>query len=293
LGAYFVDPAIAIDSVEVDVEGKHGADLGYTVNVAGGSGVKYLSNSSDNGPDSGTGDNEIAEINNSDVGANFTEIAFTADGSGAELSIEGGGDGAVSGGAERIRLGVTHGTLFKLVTSQTYDGELDCGGVVTDSGVDGEIADTVTVTRQNNKVGGCIDDLVAYNLEITNDVVIFEPNIDGRTDLNFLVQIDWVAHDDPFNPPPRLISLDGGVSFDPVVACLYQSSEGTTMLLDPDADDTFEHPGLNPNDPPDPETNPAVPWCMAGERQVLLGEGEGWQQIQWYDGAIDPRWSRS
>jgi hypothetical protein len=32
-----------------------------------------------------------------------------------------------------------------------------------------------------------------------------------------------------------------------------------------------------------------VPWCLAGEKLVLLETGE-WQQIQWYDGAGDPRW---
>jgi hypothetical protein len=31
-----------------------------------------------------------------------------------------------------------------------------------------------------------------------------------------------------------------------------------------------------------------VPWCLAGERLVLLDTDE-WQQIQWYDGAGDPK----
>jgi hypothetical protein len=48
------------------------------------------------------------------------------------------------------------------------------------------------------------------------------------------------------------------------------------MLLDPDPDDIFIHPA-------------GVPWCLAGQQQVLLDDGT-WRQIQWYDGGIDPNW---
>jgi hypothetical protein len=266
----------AIDSVELDVEGKHGADLGYDIYDGNDVQVATLSNSSDNGPDSGTGDNEIKTLTGDD-GANFTKITFTAIGSGAEVSIEGGGDGLIGGGLERTALGVNQ-TLFKLVTSQTFEGELDCNQSVTENGEDGDAAVEVTVTRQNNK-GNCDDDLVAYNLVIDNDGVEFDPNIGDREDTNFLVQIDWAPYEDPFtpfNPPPRLISLDG-VTYEPVTACESLFDEGANDFpLVPDSDDIFIHPAN-------------TPWCMAGESQVLLGN-EMWQQVQWYDGGIDPNW---
>lgn len=271
LGGFF-SPDIYIDSVEADVEGKHGADLGYSLNNSAGSGTINLSNSSDNGPDSGTGDNEIAEISGAG-GVNFTEITFTAVGSGAEVSIEGGGDGAVAGGVERTALGVSQ-TLFKLVTSQTFEGELDCEESVSETAT-GAAATSATVTRQDHK-DTCTNgtDLIAYNLVIDGNGVLFDPNIGDRTDTNFLVQVDWAPYADPFNPPHREISFDG-LNYELVTACESQLDEGANdEPLFPDPDDVFIHPA-------------DTPWCLAGEIQVLLGDGT-WQQIHWYDGGTDP-----
>ena len=284
----FFDSSISIDVAEVDVEGKHNAALDWVLDNDN-AGTEPLTLSADNGPDNGASDNEIARVSDSNGFRAITFSANTDASSLAAVAIEGGGDGTVSAivGDKRYELGVNQ-TLFHLQSSKTFEGTLKCGDFDTETGTTGEAAEKATVWRQENK-GTCDStDVILYNLEITDDAVIFEPNIGGRTDLNFLVQIEWAAHSDPFNAPPRFISFDG-VNFAPVVACLYQSSEGTNPdLLDPDADDTFEHPLLDPTEPPHPDTNPEVPWCMAGERQVLLGAGEGWQQIQWYDGAIDP-----
>ena len=271
LGSYFTNPNLVIDAAEIDVEGKHSTDLAYSTDT-GPSGVIPLSNSSDNGPDSGAGDNEVAEIGD---GTGFRSLTLAPDGSSlAAVAIEGGGDGPVSGGFYRTELGIDHGTLFHLVSTTTYDGTLDCNEAVAKDGVDGDAADRVTVTRQSNK-GDCTDDLIEYTIVIDDTGVVFDPNIGDREDTNFLVQIDWAPYADPFTPPHRTISLDG-VTYEPVEACSSQDSEGSVILLDPDPDDIFLHPT-------------EVPWCLAGQQQVLLDDGT-WQQIQWYDGGIDPRW---
>ena len=69
----------------------------------------------------------------------------------------------------------------------------------------------------------------------------------------------------------------------PVVKCVSLLVEGPDMNPDPDPNDEYEHPTVGEGD------DAIVPWCLAGEKLVLLETGE-WQQIQWYDGAGDPRW---
>jgi hypothetical protein len=136
---------------------------------------------------------------------------------------------------------------------------------------------------------------VAYTFRIEGDSVLFDADLasDDQENANFLIRIDWDSADpivDPFNTPHREINYFPNVDandYDPVSACVRLVSEGTVIDPDPDPDDVYEHPtGPLSSGKFDGEI---VPWCLAGERLVLLETGE-WQQIQWYDGAGDPRW---
>lgn len=281
LGSRFEGLSYQFKTIEVDVEGKFNAQLRFTLKTDGIDGFTdnlELRNGSDNGSDSGARDNDIA-VAGDPSGSPFDTITFEPIGqSNSEISIEGGGDGAVPGGHLRPEFRVDDKTLFHLV--KTYEGELSCDNDSDEElGTDpGDAAVRAMVIRQANKDGCPADgDPIPYNLEITDEGVLFDPNIGTRNDLNFLVRIDWAPHADPFDPPARWISLDG-VSYDLVVACLSQDlSGGLDPDLDPDADDVFIHPA-------------DAPWCMAGQRQVLFEDTELWQEIQWHDGTIDPNW---
>jgi hypothetical protein len=292
LGGFF-DATHEINLAEVDVEGKFNADLGYSYSLdgEGGSGTVSLPNTSDNGPDAGTGDNNIAEI---EPATNFTTITFMPAGSSsAEVAIEGGGDGVVPGGTLRTALGVNQ-TLFELVTVKSFDaGDLDCNETVGPTAPEEEgPAEDISLGRgENLKDDLCVE--VAYTFRIEDDSVLFDADLtsDDQENANFLVQIDWEPGDptiDPFNTPHREINYFPDVNNDyvGVSACLSLLDEGSDEDPEPDPDDVYEHPIGPVGHPLEGEI---IPWCLAGERLVLLESGD-WQQIQWYDGAGDPRW---
>ncbi len=270
---------VFIEAVEADVEAKFGTDLDFIVShgTETATGTFDLVKGQDNGPDAGTGDNEIATIDQELAGMLFSSITLFPTNNSAEISIEGGGDGSVEGGTLRTLYKANH-TLFKLVSVKTFDaGDLSCGGTSTgtaDAHQDGP-ADAIQLWRGDNlKSEECLD--LAYSFRIESDVVLFDANFETQPDAQFLIKIEWDPSDpvvDPFNPPDRQIDVDFDGNFDPVEAC-----DGRNVGDDPDADpsadpsidDTFEHPDN-------------TPWCLAGEKLVLLEDGS-WQQIQWYHG---------
>ena len=295
LGSFF-DDSFQINLAEVDVEGKFNADLGYSYSLdgQGGSVTVSLPNTSDNGPDSGPGDNNIALI---EPPTNFDTVTFMPAGSAsAAISIEGGGDGNVAGGTLRTDLQVNQ-SLFDLVTVRSFDaGDLFCGDVEGPTVMPDENgpAEEITLGRGENLKGDdCVE--VAYTSRIEGDSVLFDADLasDVQENANFLIRIDWDPADptvDPFDTPHREINYFPNVDandYDPVSACLSLVSEGTIIDPDPDPDDVYEHP-MGPLDS-GKFAGEIVPWCLAGEKLVLLETGE-WQQIQWYDGAGDPRW---
>ena len=292
LGSSF-DASHEINLVEVDVEGKFNANLGYsyTLDGGGGSGTIPLPNTSDNGPDSGTGDNNLAAI---EPETNFATITFMPAGSSsAEVAIEGGGDGIVPGGTLRTALEVNQ-TLFDLVTVKRFDaGDLDCSETVGPTAPDEDgPAEEISLGRgENLKNDPCVE--VAYTFRIEDDGVLFDVDLtsDEQENANFLVRIDWEPGDptiDPFNTPHREINYFPDVNNDyvGVSACLSLLDEGSDEDPEPDPDDVYEHPIWPVGHPLEGEI---IPWCLAGERLDLLESGD-WQQIQWYDGAGDPKW---
>src|SRR5262249_47101613 len=108
-------PNVRVAVAELDIEGKHSANLGAALD--GGQPATYqLSNSADNGPDSGVGDNDRVVVTGPFASITLSPV-------GGEVSLEGGGDGTFSQylaaravGPIGTSLG-TADTIFKLVGS--------------------------------------------------------------------------------------------------------------------------------------------------------------------------------
>ena len=206
LGSFF-GPTFAIDRVEVDVEGKQNAVLAYALDGGAETGTKPINSASDNGPDSGTADNTIAVITGDTTGL-FTSVTFSATGNNKALvSIEGGGDGPVAGGSERAALGVNQ-TLFRLVDTQTYDGDLLCDGPrePTSKAADGPALDGSDERLDDLKGdGNCTEDAVPYTFQIESDSVYFDYLVGGEG-AQFIGWRDWEGNGvpvDPIAPPVR------------------------------------------------------------------------------------------
>ena len=296
LGSMFVDPAFAIDLVEIDIEGKQNADLNYSLD--GGTITQFdLSNpASDNGPDAGTGDNEIAAIS---AAVGFRKITLSATGnSKALISVEGGGDGPLVGGTERGRLGVNQ-SLFRVVTTRTWDGEINCGdpevaaGDSTGPASDGPAESGALVRGDDTKpTADC--ELIPYTFQIEEDNVFFDYGDNGEGN-RFLVRIDWDPGDySPLAPPTRNVDYynDGVDGYVPGVACLASND---TLGEGPSIEFDYTHPVSTTAAPiadaPGSEfvDGTEVPVCLAGEQMVLTSAG--WRQIQWWDVTGDPRWN--
>ena len=316
LGSFFADSdgSYTINRVEVDVESKYGADLGYSYSFDGeaGFGTVDLVNTSRRNHDQGLSDNNIASI---EPESNFTAITFMPDGPpgrdalldesfgeygsfsrAGQVAIEGGGDGTIPGGTLRTAFGVNQ-TLFDLVMVKEFEAQdLDCGDVVgPTSESEGGVASAIALGRgENLKEDLCT--VVAYTFRIEADGVFLDADLasDGQENANMLVRIDWDPADpaiDPFSTPHREVNYFPNVDaddYDPVSACVSLLDEGTVIDPDPDPDDVYEHP-IGPVGDPAKFDGEIVPWCLAGEKLVLSESGE-WQQIQWYDGAGDPKW---
>lgn len=304
LGSMFDDLPVAIDLVEIDVEGKQNADLEYRLDLENPYEAYDLTNpASDNGPDSGPSDNEIAVIASTE---GFRSISFRADGPRkALISIEGGGDGPVVAGTEsdrldvnRERLGVNQ-SLFRVVTTRTWDGELDCGDPATagNSSEDGPAESGYLVRGDDTKPDDpCVKIPYTFQIEDTNVFFDFEDNGEGN---RFLVRIDWNPGDySPVEPPIRQVDYynDGVDDYVDGVAC---TGSDDVLAEGPSIDFDYSHPFSTPESPipdgagssfSDGTSDPVeVPVCLAGEQMVLTSAG--WQQIQWWDVTGDPRWN--
>ncbi len=274
LGGFF-DSTYAIDRIEVDIEGKQDAQLAYELDNGAGAGTKTLNSASDNGADAGVGDNTVVVITGTTADV-FTSVTFSPTGnSKALVSIEGGGDGAaqIEAGESRLYPGVTQ-TLFHIVTSQDFDGDLLCDGprAPTSIAADGPAVDG-SVERLNDLKGegDCTVDAVPYTFQIQSDSVYFN-YLDGGEGAQFIVRIDWDPSDpivNPIAPPVREIDYtnDGVDNYVPGVACVSVSGG------------EYTHPIVGGEE---------IPWCLI-DHDIELTE-DGWQQIQWWHGQGDPRW---
>jgi hypothetical protein len=294
---------VVIKSVEVDVEAKFNAGLGYSLDGSAQDPVP-LPNTSDNGPDSGVGDNNIVRIAPEEAGlpSYFDSIEFFASNDG-EVAIEGGGDGPVTTGdlsPLRDSLGVNE-TVFELVTVTEYDGIISCGEPTDPVG--GEGTPLARLTRGSDDIllkqsgGDCTQPPIGYNLSSS-------PMTDGEQTISFEFEEDllpsWVGQftwapepfptdpetGDPIGVPVTRVDEDGDGPLLPeaLVWCNGFTGETDPEITDPElVDETgvFQIPRL-----PDDRS-----WCLISQETTVVG-ANSIQVTQTVYGLTDPFWAR-
>jgi hypothetical protein len=255
---------VRISRAELDVEGKGGADLGYTLD-GGTPATADLNASSDNGPDSGSADNTRVVV---EPATPFRTMALYPTGSSkGQVSLEGGGDFATAAEQQANR------SVLYLVQEGF---EVGCGDSLNLT-VDGVVR-SATYTRATDafKPGfTCVNISVKLTLDdqgrLLLDTVGTVP--DGQ-ELSGSISVEWVIErfDEAGLKPASVINeeLAREVDFDPGAPEefeLVQWCETTTGDV------------VHPDD---------APWCLIGDTQEL--EGEQIIQTQVYVGEEDPMW---
>ncbi len=165
-----------MSAVDVDLELKFNATVevlfkleGATVSTTSFTG----SGGSDDGPDSGDGDNYRFDFRPTSGGNQvlFDEVVF--DPSAGAISLEGGADGTDKGSLDTA----SNSSQFEVVKS--FDGQITCGDVVTID--DSDVPEVVgVVTMQALKLGSgpwdaaCVE-LKNYNKAVTTTSLLFSP----------------------------------------------------------------------------------------------------------------------
>jgi hypothetical protein len=276
LGSFFGSDVLVADA-ELDVEGKFNASVDVSLDGADAINRSLVSSSSDNGPDSGVGDNDRVLLSDeqSDVEPFRTMTLSAPTG---EVSLEGGGDGSYAQYSAAGKVGDigqslgTADTIFRLVRRHEFAGHLFCEESRTDTVIGGS-ATSAEVTRLANDGGQECED-VGVTLEIRDEGVFLDKGTTGLETgepqaVNALVDIVWAPQAATVPLPPRQINLDPGnpnSQFQPVQWCLS---------WDP-VTETAVHPAN-------------VPWCLVEEEVELQGDGTV-VQAQRYHGDGDPLW---
>ncbi len=273
LGASF-DESFWVLFAELDVEGKRSAELGVRYD-GGFTEIIVLNNtSSDNGPDSGTGDNNVAVVAHD----YFRAVEFFPVGTrttSPAVAIEGGGDGTVTGppGSLRSSLG-TNDSLFDLY--QEFDGELACGQGVTEGGTEGNAK--ITVFRDFQ----ALCELKPYNLDALGSTASFEPT--GQANAEFTALIVWPAENAVLPVPVTQVDFGLGGGLEDVQWCTGSATRDTNGLLSLDSDGQFVDPPELPAD--------GAPWCVLDQDVTYVNGGQA-QLTEYYYGTGDPRFGRS
>jgi hypothetical protein len=252
LGSFFSD-SVSIIRAEVDVEGKRNAELGVTY-LPGGSDTIVLSNTSDNGPDSGTSDNSIATLAS---GSGFRAVEFYPLAGGTNdpaVAIEGGGDGEVVGGDLRTELG-TNASVFEL--EERYDDELNCGETTFSVG-GGATEMGGSFTRLPNLPTSPVCTPKPYNLNVTfseefGSTVLFDP--EGDQDAAY-----WGMVSSPDKPATN--STGSTLKYDPSGGFNFVNMKWCTNA-------TFNGDAVTTATLPTGES-----WCIAAESTVTVGDGD-------------------
>jgi hypothetical protein len=300
LGATLRNLGIVVDRARLDVEGKFGTSLGYTLVAPDGTAtngsIDNLWTASDNGSDNGSSDNSDVSFSTTAATDDFVKVSITpisADDRG-QISLEAGGDY----GADAA----THRTTFWLVQQNGYEYALDCGD--TESENPAEDADFAETTFPN------FDDLASHPINAT--VARYDDDADlqnepcapiganlSSSDLNVLLRktthdIDGDEQDpqirfaimwavpaslvggstDPF---ARSVDLDGIVSPAPdefpIEPAQFCASYEPTPGLDPDGDGVdglvdVDHAGTVVHPADARFENGLLPWCVISDARV-------------------------
>lgn len=296
LGSKF-GASYSIDSSEFDIEGKFGANLQWTalnggtpVTVVGGS--TSLATSSDNGPDSGTGDNNIVTIGSKGVTTdNYTSLTLsTAQG---EFALDGGGDGVYP---VQNSIGTNDSVLFLSGPSTSYGYTVNCGEIVnatstelagSDSdGDDSRVTQLAFLRLANKNQENCapIGVTVSASDETNLDEAYFDHSAASASgvpqNVRARVKIVWTvemagksqAQIDAELSRDVLFAVDGQPAA--VSNCLDVPADVAGNELDETSTALIVHPA-------------GVPWCLMSDSRVVSGNTI--IQTQYYSGNGDPR----
>jgi hypothetical protein len=249
-----LDTGMAITEARMDIEGKFGAQLNVALND-----VEFatlpISSSSDNGPDSGPGDNSQVIVGPAEGADPFQSITLSP--SVGAVSLEGGGDYSPTPGL--------HDTVF--ILDSDWADALDCGQTLPAAEIGGS-ALTAEITRLGNEDQQTCD-VIGVNFEILDEGVLLEKtgiglNSDELQDVRAEVTIYWT----PFTP----------VSPTPWRQINYT----------PDDPNTWVNVQWCQTQVDGHWTHPTEAWCLVSDESILK-DGKV-EQVQVYAGSGDPMW---
>jgi hypothetical protein len=255
---------VFVEDAELDVEGKHGADLGVALD-RGAPMTVQLNSSSDNGPDSGVGDNDRVQL----IDQDFRTLTLTA--AGGEVSLEGGGAGTFAQYAAAGKVGPigtsigSADTIFKLVTINDYADAIDCLDDPLSATLIGGAAAGATLARGLNDGASTPADCedVGVTFEILEQGVLLNKGTTGVETgapqaVNAEVEIVWEPQAAQVPLPARQINFEGDPNgvFEPVQWCSGIAPDGD--VIHP-ADSRFPCGVLS--------------WCLVDEHVQLLSDG--------------------
>ncbi len=302
--------ALRFDGAELDLEGKFNARLGWTTsnpaNASPGGGVA-LASTSDNGPDSGAGDNTKIVIGSEAVNTDdFTSLTLVA--VGGEIGVDGGGDGGYPE-ANRNSKG-TFDSIFHLVSAQSFEYTVGCADVVAASGdLDGvnstndpladSLVQSIQYVRFPNKGEttcpvGAADKAIGVEVQASqydtltklDDVFVnnSSTSADGTLqNVRARLEIVWVVETAGKSVAAVEAELARDIDIDPadatpgvpVVYCASVPAAVSAAPLDPTVTDALVHPA-------------GAPWCLISDTRVV--NGTTIVQTQVYSGNGDPQW---
>ena len=268
---------VRVDVAELDIEGKHDADLGVALD-GGATVTDHLSDSSDDGPDSGVRDNDRVVIKD-----DFASLKLS--GIGGEVSLEGGGDGTFAQYLAAHAVGPigksigTADTIFKL--TRTFDHAVDCkqsvmatviGGTARSARFDRGLNDGATTPDDCEDIGVTFQ-ILDVGVRLAKSTSGLETGAEQA--VNARVEIVWAPQTAQVPLPPRQINFvfdTDPLAFENVKWCAGFDSTGDVIH------------------PPDSRFESGVlPWCLISEDVKLLADGRV-KQVQIYDGSGDPMW---
>jgi hypothetical protein len=281
LGTSFADDVFVADA-ELDVEGKFNASLRASLDGAAPV-TRPLLNASDNGPDSGIGDNDRVLLSATQPGVEpFRSMTLST--SPGELSFEGGGDGTYAQYQSSGRVGPigselgTADSVFRLMRIHDFADDLFCQET-RNAAVIGGSAMAAEVTRLPNDGGQECED-VGVTLEILDEGVLLDKGTTGLSTgtpqaVNAMVEIAWTAQPAAVPLPAREIN------FEPADPSGWETVQWC------DSWDAVNQTAVHPADNRFPSG--VLPWCLVDENAVLQDDGTV-VQVQHFHGDGDPMW---
>jgi len=269
---------VRVDTAELDIEGKHGAKLGVQRDGATSVTAIALNTASDNGPDSGVGDNSRVILTD-----DFTSLTLSA--VGGELSLEGGGDGSYSAYSSAGLVGPigasigSADTVFKLI--RPFDHAVPCQGTVNATLIGGSASDATLFRDDNLTAGPCED--IPVSLHVLNTGVSLLKTTTGLAtgatqSVSARLTIEWK----PVGPPVAVPLPARQIDFD---------GDGTTYGFENvkwcSGTDPVTGQAIHPTDAR--FAGGKLPWCLVSSNDVLQSNGSV-KQTQVYDGSGDPFW---